>query len=197
MAGPERIEWRRGFPARAARRLLWYAGAALLVVAVLWLLFGAEPARLRSGLPNVLAAVPWIGTALAVAGGVAMALPVVRPARVAANHYALSVRSGPLRTLVLPWAQVDRVAVATTRDGRYLLIRCRAGATSLGPRPAWWDRSGLRAVARSGERGRRASVGYDLAVHMDEFAGGPGALMAAVAAFAPDHVVLTGEFDPA
>jgi hypothetical protein len=205
VAGPERIEWRRGFPSRAVRRSSWYAVAAAFVLGLIWLLFGPEPDRLTSGAINVLALIPTIATTLACAGGVFVVLLALRRPRVAANHYALSVRPGACRSLVLPWAIVDRVAVVGTPKGRYLLVAlsrkaARAGRARrsgwAGPVTRWCDQRAMRRLARSGPRGRQVSAGYELAVPMSGFVGGPGALTAAVAAFAPDHVVLAGELDP-
>jgi len=196
LGGPERIEWRRRFPSRAVRSLFWYCVLAIAVVGIVWVLFGTEPGQLTSGMPNPLAPLPAIVTGLAALGAVPPLVCVLRRPLVAANHYALSVRPGALRTHVLPWALVDRVAVANTPHGRYLLVRYRDVLANLDRRPGWWDRRPLRRLARSGDRGRQASAGYDLAVSMAEFVGGPGSLMAAVAAFAPDHVVLAGELDP-
>jgi hypothetical protein len=87
------------------------------------------------------------------------------------------------------------VAVVGTPEGRYLLIGLHRDADRAWPITWWCDQRALRRLARSGPRGRQACVGYDLAVPMSGFVGGPGALTAAVAAFAPDHVVLVGELD--
>jgi hypothetical protein len=129
---------------------------------------------------------------------VVMATPfvvaLVRRPLVAADHYALSVRPGILRTLLLPWARVIEIAAYGARDEAFLLVRCRDGETGrLGDSPRWWDQAVLRAVIRSdrthhGDGSRVAR--FDVAVRMDEFIGDPAAQLAALATFAPYHVVV-------
>ncbi|MBX6722698.1 MAG: hypothetical protein IRY92_05630, partial [Dactylosporangium sp.] len=105
MVGPHRIEWRRKFPVRAWRRLGWYATSGAGVVLVGFVLFGAEPERLESGRPNPLAFIPTGLSVLFVLAATPFVLALFRRPVVAADHYALSVRPGILRTLLLPWAR--------------------------------------------------------------------------------------------
>ena len=188
MAGPERIEWRRSFPSRSLAALGWYAACATIVVAAMLLLFGTEPAHLVTGEHNVLADLPMWTEALAVAGAVPFALAVIRRPRVAANHFALIVRPGWVRTLVLPWSRVAEVTVAEVDEERYLLVRCRPSLDQTGSSPHWVDRTVLRALAREGFRKGRH---FDLALRMSDFTSpAPDGQMAALAAFAPDHVFI-------
>jgi hypothetical protein len=186
MAGPDRIEWRRGFPDRALRLLGWQAAAGGLAVGAAYALFGDEPAKLNDGSTNGLATVPlWTLLAAAVVVLVAL-LPVVRRPSVTATHYALSVRPGVLRTLLLPWASIAEVLALTTGGEEFLLVRLRRGLDALGDRPTWWDQAVLRAARRSYPR----AVEYDLAVRMRDFAGPPPGKLALLAAYAPENVQL-------
>jgi hypothetical protein len=187
VAGPERIEWRRSFPSRSLAALAWYVTAAALVIAFVLLLFGNEPAQLNSGKRNVLADLPlWTG-ALAVVGSVPFVLAVARRPRVAANHFALIVRPGWIRTLVLPWSRLAEVTVAELNGERYLLVRCGTGLDRMGNTPRWLDQTVLRALVRDGfRRGQQ----FDLAVRLRDFAPGVDGQMGAIAAFAPDHVLV-------
>ncbi len=188
MAGPERIEWRRSFPSRSLAALGWYAACATIVVAAVLLLFGDEPEHLSSGARNLLSDVPLWTEVLAVAGVVPFALAVVRRPRVAANHFALIVRPGWVRTLVLPWSRVAEVTIAEVDQERYLLVRCRQSLDQTGNSPHWVDRTVLRALAREGFRKGRH---FDLALRMSDFSSpGIDGQMAALAAFAPDHVFI-------
>jgi hypothetical protein len=194
MAGPERIEWRRSAPSRPLTALAWYATGAVLVVAVVFLLFGGEPDRLGSGVGNPVANLPMWTLVLAAAGAVPFVLKLVRRPVVAANHYALTVRPGWIRTLVLPWARVDEVSVAEVSGERYLLVRCGSGLDRLGNRPQWVDRAVLRRVTRDNAKlGHR----YHLAVRLRDFDGGTDSRLAALAAFAPDHVMVANQPDRA
>src|SRR5262245_18835967 len=132
MAGPERIEWRRSPPSRSLGALGWYAAGAVTVVALAFLLFGTEPAQLGSGVSNPVVHVPMWTVTLAVLGTFPFVLAALRRPVVAANHYALTVRPGWVRTLVLPWARVAEVTVADVHGERYLLVRCRDGLDHLG-----------------------------------------------------------------
>jgi hypothetical protein len=192
MAGPDGIEWRRSFPARALRVFAWYAVGAMLVVAVVWLLFGSEPEHLDTGAANPLADIPMWTAVLAAVGAVIALLPVLRRPSVAANHYALIVRPDALRTLMLPWASIAQVVVTDVGDEPYLLVRMLVARESLGDRPGWWDQAVLRAARRAlpGRRGSRLS-GYHLAVRMREFAGRPDAQLGTLAAYAPESVVIS------
>jgi hypothetical protein len=194
MAGPERIEWRRSPPSRALGALAWYAAAAAFAVGAVFLLFGAEPEHLGAGVTNPVARVPTWALLLAGLGAVPFVLAVLRRPLVAANHYALTVRPGSLRTLVLPWARVAEVTVAGVAGEEYLLVRCGTGLDPLGDRPQWVDQAVLRRVARDDMRlGQR----FHLAVRLRDFVGGTDGRIAALAAFAPDHVNVANQLDPA
>ena len=193
MAGPERIEWRRSFPSAAMTTLGWYACAAGLALGLVWLLFGGEPPSLDSGAPNPLAVVPVAALLLAIAGLVPFALHVLRRPTVAANHYALTVRPGSLRTLVLPWARLAAVAVYRVGGEPYLLVRLLPALDRLGDQPGWVDQTVLRTARRQARAGQSVD-GYDLAVRMRDFVGTPHSLMSALAAFAPDHVLIDVDF---
>jgi hypothetical protein len=171
--------------------LAWYVACATLVIAAAAILFGDEAARLDSGRPNPLAHVLLWTIALAVLGALPLVLAVVRRPRVAANHYALTVRPGWIRSLVLPWARVAEVALADD----YLLVRCypateRPDVASMGNSAHWLDRTVLRAIAGQGSRiGRH----FDVAVRMRDFAAATDQAqldLVALAAFAPDHVLI-------
>lgn len=186
MAAAEPLAWRRRFPARAVRRFGWSVVAGGAATLAAWVLFGAEPDRLASGAANPLALVPAVITLLAAAAAVLLLLTVVRRPQVVASHYALTVRPGSLRTLLLPWASVVEVAGVTVRGEPLLLVRCDPdrGRGRPGDRPRWWDRGVLRASGA-------AAAGYHLAVRMDEFAGLPRAQLATLAAWAPEAVRIT------
>jgi hypothetical protein len=193
MAGPERIEWRRSVPSAALTVLTWYTSLVGLAVGLVWILFGGEPRHLDSGATNPLAVLPGLALAVALVGLVPFVLPVLRRPTVAANHYALTVRAGPWRTLVLPWARLAAVTVHRTGGDSYLLVRLLPGMEHVGDRPGRADQGVLRSVRRLSRRGT-AIDGYDLAVRMRDFVGTPQSLMSALAAFAPDHVVIDGDF---
>jgi hypothetical protein len=194
MAGPERIEWRPSAPSRPLTALGWYMAGAVMVVALVFLLFGSEPARLGSGVVNPLADLPMWTVALAAVGATPFVLTLFRRPVVAANHYALTVRPGWVRTLVLPWARVAEVAVADVRGDGYLLVRCGSGLDRLGNRPQWIDRAVLRGAVR---HDARLGHQYDVAVRMRDFVGSTDGRLAALAAFAPDHVVVAIQLDRA
>jgi hypothetical protein len=194
MAGPERIEWRRSPPSRALGALAWYAAGAAFAVGLVFLLFGGEPAHLGAGVANPAARVPMWAVLLAGLGALPFLVAVLRRPLVAANHYALTVRPGSVRTLVLPWARVTEVTVADVAGEEYLLVRCGTGLDRLGDRPRWVDRAVLRRVARDHTRlGQR----FDLAVRLRDFVGGTDGRIAALAAFAPDHVNVANQLDRA
>jgi hypothetical protein len=193
MAGPERIEWRRSLPSARLTGLTWYAFGAALALGLVWLLFGGEPAQLDTGQSNPLALALPIATALAVLGALPLSLPVLRRPLVAASHYALTVRPGWWRTLVLPWAKVAGVAAYRVGGEPYLLVRCRR---SLDPRrdlPGRLDQVVLRVAMRRRRRGDPPVGDYDLAVCMGDFVGGSSALLATLVAFAPDHVAVEND----
>jgi hypothetical protein len=190
MAGPERIEWRRTSPSAALTVLSWYLAVALLGLALVWVLFGNEPARLDSGAVNPLALVPKLALGLALVGAVPFSIAVARRPVVAANHYALAVRPGALRMLVLPWAQLAGVAAYQVAGEPYLLVRCEGPHGDLGDHPGWLDQSVLRAALRNSHVTDRPVSEFDLAVRLRDFVGEPNALLATLAAFAPDRVAI-------
>ncbi len=194
MAGPDRIEWRRAFPSRAVTAFVWYAVLAGAVVGFSMLLFGDEPALLDDGSPNPLAAVPPVVLVLAAVGCLPFLLVIVRRPLVAANHYALTVRPGAARTLVLPWAHIAVVAVRRMGRETYLLVRCRQTLDALGDRPTWIDQSVLRTVLRT-RAGQALAGEFDLAVRLRDFVGEPNAQLATLAAFAPDHVFIASDVE--
>jgi hypothetical protein len=195
MGGPERIEWRRGFPSHALAMLGWYLAVAVLLLGIVFLLFGGEPTRLASGRLNPLASVPtWTIVALAV-GALPFVLAVARRPIVAANHFAVSVRPAWVRTLVLPWTLIGEVAVHEIDQQPYLLLRCRGSLGRLGDQPRWMDRSVLRSVLRDAGPDAPALSEFDLAVRMRDFVGQPAAQLSTLAAFAPDHVVVVNHAD--
>ena len=191
MAGPQAVEWRRRFPTRSLARLTRYLVGAAAVVGAVVVLFGGEPDRLDSGAANPLAHVLLWTVVLALVGAVPFTVSVVRRPRVAANHYALTVRPGCIRSLTLPWARVAEVAVAHD----FLLVRCYSATeapelVSMGNEPHWVDRTVLRAIARQGYRVGRH---FDVALRMRDFAAGVDTAqldLVALAAFAPDHVLI-------
>lgn len=195
MAGPDRIEWRRAFPSRAVTGLVWYAILAGLVVGLTLLLFGDEPARLDDGSPNPLAAVFPVVLALAVLGCLPIVLVIARRPLVAANHYALTVRPGAARSLVLPWAHISVVAVRRVGRETYLLVSCRQSLDALGDHPTWIDQGVLRAVLRTPRGGQALAGEFDLAVRLRDFVGEPNYQLATLAAFAPDHVFIASDVE--
>lgn len=195
MAGPERIALQRGFPSRAWGRLGWYVTAGVAATVVVFVLFGNEPRRLESGRINLLALAPAGAALLFVLVAIPFVLALFRRPVVAADHYALTVRPGILRTLMLPWARIVEIAAYGAKDEPFLLVRCGGRRSQLGDWPGWLDRAVLRAAARTGRaHGTAAAVAaYDVAVRLDEFAGSPAAQISALAAFAPDHVIVANE----
>jgi hypothetical protein len=184
MIGPDRIEWRRGFPGRALRLLAWAVLGAASSTAAAWILFGTEPDRLADGSANPLARLPVWTAAVMVVVLVLACVPLVRRPLVAASHYALSVRPGAFRTLLVPWAGVAEVVVVAAAGEDYLLVRLRRGFEAGGDRPTRWEQVALREAARR----RPDSAGYDLAVRLREFAGPPAGNLASLAAYAPEAV---------
>ena len=178
MTAARSLEWRRTFPRRPLRRLGWLIAGGGGLVAVSWLLFGAEPDRLASGETNLLSLVPLAVTLLALLACIPLLVSLFRRPLLVADHYAVTVRPGACHTLLVPWAQVTEVAAVTVRRDPLLLFRTR---DQLGDHPRWC----CRRVARSAGR---AFAAYQLAVRMDEFAGEPEELLAALAAWSPGHV---------
>jgi hypothetical protein len=187
VAGPERIEWRRSFPSKALSALGWYCVFGVVIVAAMMLLFGGEPERLDSGQRNLLAHIPLWTQVLVALGLVPFLLAVLRRPRVGANHFALTVRPGWVRTLVLPWSRVAEVTTTDVNGERYLLVRCREGLDRMGDSPQWVDQNVLRELHREGSRKARR---FDLAVRMRDFTPAADGQIAALAAFAPDHVLI-------
>ncbi|MFS8498424.1 MAG: hypothetical protein FWJ70_09330 [Micromonosporaceae bacterium] len=165
--------------------------AVSAAAAVAWLLFGGEPVRLAGGRPNPLALVPLATTVIGAVVVAWHALAAFRRPLVEANHYALRVRPGVWRTLVLPWVAVAEIAGYTARGEAVLLIRCAAGRTTPGDRPGVLDRSVLRSTMRDAGPDRRTVAAFDLAVRMGEFVGTPAEQLASLAAWAPGHVRVT------
>lgn len=190
MAATEQLQWRRAFPARAVRRLGWSMLVAAVAAGVAWLLFGSEPDRLATGATNPLSLVPPVTTAAGVVLVTFSGLWLFRLPVVAADHYALRLRPGALRTLVLPWAAVAEIAGWSARGQPLLLVRCVPGGRA-GDRPGWWDRSVLRSAARAAAGRSRAVAAYDVAVRMEAFVGTPTEQLASLAAWAPPHVQVT------
>ena len=190
-AATGQLRWHRAFPFQAVRRLGWFAVAGTALTAAMWVMFGAEPDRLASGGANPLAAVPAAsGLAMGLMAG-PLLLALARRPVVAADHFALVIRPGVVRTLVLPWAQVAEIAGVPVRGRPVLLVRCTEQRHGPGDRPRWWDQAVLRA-ARRGAGDHRGAVGaFHLAVRMDEFTGSPPDQLAALAAWAPRHVRVT------
>lgn len=178
MTAARPLEWRRTFPRRALRRLGWLVVGGGGLVAVSWLLFGAEPDRLASGETNLLSLAPPAVTSLASLACIPLLISLFRRQILVADHYAITVRPGACHTLLVPWAQVMEVAAVTVRRDPLLLIRTR---DQLGDHPHWCCRRVVRSAGRN-------FAAYQLAVRMDEFAGEPQQLLAALAAWAPGHV---------
>jgi hypothetical protein len=169
---------------------MWYTVSASIATGIVWLLFGTEPKRLDSGEPNPLASLPVWAVWLAVVGGLVFVHNVFRRPKVAASHYALTVRPGSRRTLTLPWSTLAEVALVNVEEERYLMIRCRPAYDTLGHRPSWCDQGIMRALTRAGSR---AHIRFDLGVRMNDFVGDADGQVAALAAFAPDHVTVAIE----
>src|SRR6185436_485616 len=129
LTGADRIEWRRAFPGRALKVVGVCAAAGGLAVVAAWVLFGDDPARLNSGEANPLASVPqWTIVAAAAVVG-ASCVPVFRRPSVVATPYALSVRPGVLRRLLLPWATIAEITGVRAAGEEFLLVRLQRGLT--------------------------------------------------------------------
>ena len=150
MAGPDRIEWRRAFPTHALAMLAWYGGLGGVALGLVLLLFGDEPARLDNGEANPLAAIPPVAVLIALIGAAPLVVALFRRPVIAANHYALTVRPGALRTLVLPWSHITQVVVHQAGSEAYLLVGCRRAGALVTTR--WLDQGVLRHCTRP--RGR-------------------------------------------
>jgi hypothetical protein len=195
MAGPDRIEWRRAFPTHALALLAWYVAVGGAALGLILLLFGDEPARLDSGATNPLATIPPVAVIVALIGATPLVVSVFRRPMVAANHYALTVRPGMLRTLVLPWSHITGLVVHQDGTEAYLLVGCRRALDALGDHPRWTDQAVLRSLERGARAGRGITSEFDLAVRVRDFVGEPNAQLATLAAFAPDHVMIASDVE--
>jgi hypothetical protein len=180
----DKFVWRRRRPIRALGRLGWtvFLGASIATPA--WFVFGAEPLRVDDGALNPLAFVVPLVAAFFTMLLVPQVLALFRRPVVSGTHYALTVRPGVARTLMLPWAQIGELVAIDVDDEPYLLIRCVPLMARSGDWPRWWDKAHLRAA----RRGAAIAFAYDLAVPMAEFEREPEELLAELARWAPDHV---------
>ena len=182
----KRIEWRRKSPRRAVGRVGWTAVAAALALGPAWLLFGAEPQVIDDGAVNPFALVVPLLAALFGLLILVQVLAIVRRPVVSADHYALSVRPGVVRTLVLPWGRSP-----SWPRWRWTRSRCcSSGACQQVSRSADWPRWLDQAHLRSAKRVAARVSAYDLAVPMGEFLGTPRDLLGELAWWAPDHVTV-------
>lgn len=182
----DRVVWKRRRPNRAAGRLAWTAFVAVGIVGPAFLLFGGEPPQADDGALNPLALVAPIALVFAAFALIPQVIALVRRPIVSADHYALRVRPGVGRTLVLPWAGLAELAAVQFEEDEMLLVRCRPLGGGSGDQPRWWDQWTLRSVVR----GAAFASAYDLAIPMDEFLGSPETLLAELEECAPPHVVL-------
>jgi hypothetical protein len=182
----KRIEWRRRSARRAIARVSWTVVAAALAVGPAWLLFGAEPQVTDDGAVNPFAlVVPLLGVLFGLLILVQI-LAIVRRPSVSADHYAVRVRPGVVRSLVLPWAQIAELATMEVDDEPLLLIRCRPQRSRSADWPRWLDQAHLRKARRAAA----VVTAYDLAVPMSDFSGTPRDLLARLAWWAPEHVTV-------
>ena len=191
MVGPQRVEWRGRAPSAAVARLLWYVLAATAGGGVVWLLFGDEPARLSAGETNWLTAIMPATVVLGLLGAVPFAVAVLRRPAVAANYYAITVRPGHGRALILPWASLALVGAYKVGGEMYLFVRCREPFNGVGDRPGRFDRRVLRAARRCGDP--PGIDEYHLAVCMADFVGSPRSLLTSLVAYAPDYLAVTSD----
>jgi hypothetical protein len=176
--------WSRRPPGRALGRLGWTAFLGASIATPVWFIFGGEPTRVDDGTINPLAFVAPLVVAFFALLLVPHAIALFRRPLVAGSHYALTVRPGVARTLVLPWAQIGELVAIEVDDEPYLLIRCVPLQARSGDWPRWWDKAHLRAA----RRGTAIASAYDLAVPMGDFEDHPEELMADLARWAPAHV---------
>jgi hypothetical protein len=182
----ERVEWQRRPPRRAAGRLGWTAFLGVFVCGPAWLIFSGEPGHTDDGAVNPLALVAPSLVLLFVLLLVPQVLALVRRPRVLADHYALEVRPGVGRTLVLPWAQLTELALVRIDEEPFLLVRCGPRSGRAADWPRFWDQGHLR----SARRGNAVATGYDLAVPLDDFLGAPVDLLANLSRRVPRHVTI-------
>jgi hypothetical protein len=187
----DRFVWRRRPPRRAAARLAWSLVLAAGVLGPLWLVFGNEPRTTADGAVNPFALVPWLGAGLFAVVLAPQVLALVRRPYVAGDHYALTVRPGVGRTLVLPWVELEEVCVTEVDEERVLLVRLRPLSRHSGDQPGWWDQGHLRATVREASWVRA----YHLAVPLSDFADGSDDLLVEAAGWAPGHVTLVNRTD--
>lgn len=192
MTGPDRIEWRRSFPSRALRLVVWSAVAGVLIVTACWILFGDEPDTLHDGTKNPLADTPRWTLAAVILMLLLVAVPLVRRPVVAVSHRALSIRPGAFRTLVLPWDRVAEAVAVPVSGEEYLLVRLVPDAGGCVHRPRHLDTSVLRSVRRRSPYLWR----YHLAVRLGEFTGTPAGNLAILAAYAPEEVYIADRSQP-
>lgn len=182
----EGVTWSRQPPRHAAGRFGWTLFLAVTICGPASLVFADEPRVADNGAVNPLAlVVPALG-ALFAAILVPQLLALVRRPVVRADHYALTVRPGVGRTLVLPWAQIAELATVQVDEDTFLMVRCVPVLRGSGDVPRWWDQAHLRAATR----GAPGLAAYDLAVPMNDFDGTPAGLLAQLAAYAPGHVIM-------
>jgi hypothetical protein len=182
----DRVTWNRRRPKRAAGRLAWSVFVALAAGGPAWLLFGSEPWQADGGALNPLALVaPIVLTFFGIAL-VPQVIALVRRPIVACDYYALTVRPGVGRTMVLTWAQIAEIVVVDLEEEQMMLIRCRPVLRGSADTPRWWDQATLRSVIR----GAAFASAYDLAVPMSDFLGSAESLLADLGTCAPEHVAL-------
>jgi len=185
-AARKRVTWASRRPRRVLGRVVWTWFGAVVASGVAWLLFGDEPFRSANGAFNPLVLVLPLVVLFFLLVSALPVLAIVRRPVLTADNYALTVRPGSLRTLVLPWAQIAELALVMVDEDPYLFIRCAARSRTSGDWPRWWDQGRLRVVRRM----EGAAHAYDLALYMHDFAGPPPRLFAALARWAPAHVTL-------
>lgn len=186
VARRKRVTWASRRSRRNLGRLLRTWSLAIVATGAAWLFFGDEPLRSANGTINPLAFVLPLAVLLFLLVSAVPVLVMVRRPVLTADNYALTVRPGSLRTLVLPWAQIAELALVMVDEDPYLFIRCAARSRTSGDWPRWWDQGRLRAVRKM----EGAAHAYDLALYMHDFAGPPPRLFAALARWAPAHVTL-------
>jgi hypothetical protein len=166
--------------------LAWTSVLAVAVCGLAALVFGNEPDRATDGSRNPFVLVVPVLIVVFTVILLGHALAVVRRPVLRTTRYALTVRPGIVRTLVLPWAELAELTLVDLDEDTYLLVRCAPVPVSSGDRPRWWDQAQLRAV----RRGLPQGSAYDLAVPVAEFLGSPETLFAQLAAAVPMHIAM-------